>query len=66
MILDRDLGQEVAKNQLGLISITSVDHGWMMLNVKHSICLSHKFIISCQEMFDKTLRYRLSLPEKYI
>ena len=26
MILDLDLGQEVAKNRIGLISVTSVDH----------------------------------------
>ena len=26
MILDLDLGQEVAKNRLGLISVTSLDH----------------------------------------
>ena len=42
MILDLDLGQEVAKNRIGLISVTSVDHDMTSQNFTRKKGTSHQ------------------------
>ena len=48
MILNLDLGQEVAKNRIGLISVTSVDHVPVLLFL--SISCGHCFIINAASL----------------
>ena len=42
MILDLDLGQEVVKNRIGLISVTSVDHDMTSQNFTRKKGTSHQ------------------------
>ena len=63
MILDLDLGQEVAKNRLDLISVTSVDHGITFL-VSRSEHLENDTHF-CQDMYT-AYTVTLKLLHKYM
>ena len=56
MILDIDLGQEVAKNRIGLISVTSVDHVSAVApqNRKAQV-LKHLLIMYCYDFLLKSM-----------